>query len=69
MAGQAHILVGFGLLLLSFPLNEMTPNPVFAIAALAGCGLGAASCSAMNSFLKYRRDELVALEKEGAWYE
>ncbi|MDO4804482.1 MAG: hypothetical protein Q4A32_06665 [Lachnospiraceae bacterium] len=37
MAGQAHILVGVGLLLLSFPLNELTPNPVFAIAALAGC--------------------------------
>lgn len=39
------------------------------IAALAGCGLGTAACSALNSYLKYRRDDLVLLEKEGAWYE
>ena len=37
LAGQAHVLGGIGLLMLSFPLNEERPDGTFATAMLIGC--------------------------------
>lgn len=37
LAGQAHMLAGGAMLLLSVPLNEITPNPVVLIVSFIGC--------------------------------
>ena len=50
LAGQAHMLGGAGMVLLSFPLNEESPNPVFAVSMLV-CSL----VLIVMAFIRYRQ--------------
>ena len=50
LAGQAHMLGGAGMVLLSFPLNEESPNPVFAVSMLV-CSL----VLIVMAFVRYRQ--------------
>ena len=50
LAGQAHMLGGAGMVLLSFPLNDESPDPVFAVSMLV-CSL----VLIVMAFIRYRQ--------------